>query len=70
MSCSSLKPVTVKNYETWLRPWVMWLEENAGRGRLIVDAQVIKMYLDQRYRSHELSSYMRVGKQIASFVSH
>ena len=69
MSCSSLKPVTVKNYETWLRPWVMWLEENAGHGRLIVDAQVIKMYLDQRYLGQELSSYMRVGKQIASFVS-
>ena len=62
MSCSSLKPVTIKNYETWLRPWVTWLEENAGRGRLIVDAQVIKMYLDQRYLGQELSSYMRVGK--------
>ena len=69
MSCSSLKPVTVKNYETWLRPWVIWLMAKAGTGPLHVDAHVLKTYLDARYRGKEFSSYMRVGKQIADFIN-
>ena len=69
MSCSSLKPVTVRNYETWLRPWVTWLKEKAGTGQLQVDAHVLKTYLDSRYRDKEFSSYMRVGRQIAGFVN-
>ena len=69
MSCSSLKPVTVKNYETWLRPWVTWLTTKAGTGPLHVDAHVLKTYLDTRYRGKQFSSYMRVGKQIADFIN-
>ena len=50
MSCSGMKTVTVKNYETWLRPWVTWVTERVGVGPLHIDAHVVKVYLDSRYR--------------------
>ena len=69
MRYSSRKEVTVKNYETWLWPWVRWLEENSRTGYLHVTAQVVKAYLDHKYLTKEFSSYMRVGIQIADFVN-
>ena len=69
MSYSNLKEVTVKNYETWLRPWVTWLKDKASSGQLHIDAHVLKTYLDMRYLDKEFSSYMRVGNQIASFIN-
>ena len=60
---------TLRNYESWLRPFVRWLNDNARQGRLDVNNHVVQTYLEERYRSGTSTSYMRVGNQIASFVN-
>ena len=60
---------TVKNYEKWLGPWVTWLEAKAHDGQLVINKHVLKSHLDQRFKGGQSSSYMRVGNQIADFVS-
>ena len=64
-----MRPVTVKNYERWLQPWVAWLEAKAEGGRRHVDAQLLKSYLDSRFAGKARTSYMRVGGQLADFTS-
>ena len=64
-----LRPDTITNYENWLRPWVAWLQAKAHDGQLVINKHVLKVYLMQRYKGGTSSSYLRVGNQIADFVS-
>ena len=64
-----MRDATLRNYESWLRPFVRWLDDGVRQGRLDVTDHVLKTYLDERYRSGEYESYMRVGNQIATFLN-
>ena len=46
-----------------------WLQERAHDGHLVINKHVLKVYLMQRYKGGTSSSYLRVGNQIADFVS-
>ena len=59
-----MRDATLRNYESWLRPFVRWLDDGVRQGRLDVTDHVLKTYLDERYRSGEYESYMRVGNQL------
>ena len=69
MRLSNRKQVTNKNYEEWLRPWVKWLQETPDRQAMVVNDQLLKIYLDKCYLKGSYSSYHRVGKQIVNFVN-
>ena len=66
---SSLRSQTKKNYRDYLRPWVKWLDEKISHGPVLIDSQLIKSYLMEKYRDAEYSTYERNGRQIVLFMN-
>ena len=66
---SSRSQETIDNYNNWIRPFIKWLEDKSSTGYLHITSQLLAEYLDSRFAYGEHSSYMRVGKQIATFVN-
>jgi hypothetical protein len=59
----------VKNYDGYLAPWVKWLDERLLRGTVVINSQLLKSYLEEKYGRKEYSSYMRIGRQIVDFMN-
>ena len=59
----------MKNYDVYLAPWVKWLDERFLRGTVVINSQLLKSYLEQKYGRKEYSSYMRIGRQIKDFMN-
>ena len=65
----SRKNKTHQNYETWLTPFVAWLEEQAKDRPVVVTSTTIKDYLEQRNKYKTAESYNRASSQIVQFVN-
>ena len=59
----------MKNYDGYLAPWVKWLDERLLRGTVVINSQLLKSYLEEKYWRKEYSSYMRIGGQIVDFMN-
>ena len=59
----------MKNYDGYLAPWVKWLDERLLRGTVVINSQLLKSYLEEKYGRKEYSSYMRIGRQIVDFMN-
>ena len=60
---------TLRNYESYLRPFVSWLMKRSQHSPTIVTSQLVKTYMDQEYRLCEKDSYDRYQRQIIDFVN-
>ena len=58
------KATTIRNYLNWLRPYTAYLV----RLNRVPDSQVVKFYLDQRYKNRR--TYKRVGAQLVKFTNN
>ena len=65
----SRKKSTHKNYDTWLTPFVDWLEEQAKVRPVVVTSLTIRDYLQQHRKYKTAESYDRAGAQIVQFVN-
>ena len=66
---SSLKEKTIKNYKVYLEPWVRWLDERFKNGPVVINTMLLKSYLEMKFGKKEYGTYMRIGRQIADFMS-
>ena len=65
----SRKERTFQNYETWLTPFVEWIEAQAVSRPVVVTSRTISEYLEQHARYRTSETYHRVGSQIVDFVN-
>ena len=65
----SLRQSSVETYESWLRPFVNWLEEELQKKNQPVSSLVIKRYLQDVRKFKSKITYMRRGSQICKFVN-
>ena len=65
----SLRQSSVETYESWLRPFVNWLEEELQKKNQPVSSLVIKRYLQDVRKFKSKTTYMRRGSQICKFVN-
>ena len=69
LKTSHLKPRTIENYESYLRPFINWLDEPQQASSTVVNNQLVKRYLDIRFRKRSYLTYQRTGAQIIYFLN-
>ena len=60
---------TVRNYRTYLTPFVKWLEDRAKFGTILISTQSVRQFMDREYRLKQRASYKRIYSQIVDFVN-